>query len=70
MFFVAREVDGAPEDVEDAAVDHGPVLDTEPLVQPFRIGATEVLHLADAQAVQILGDTGPDTWDGLEVNGS
>jgi hypothetical protein len=67
---VAREIDGAPEDIEHTAVDRQAALEAQPLVQPLRIGASEIPHLPDAQVVQILSDAGADARNALEIGGS
>ena len=67
MLSSARKIHGASEDIEHTPIDGRPPEDAEPLVQVFRIRATELRHLVDAEVAEILFDTGPDTRNPLQI---
>jgi hypothetical protein len=67
MLSLARKIHGASEDIEYTSIDGRPPEDAEPLVQMFRIGATELRHLIDAEVAENLFYPGPDTGNPLQI---
>lgn len=67
MLSLARIIHGASEDIENTPIDGRAPEYAEPLVQMFRIGATQLRHLVDAEVAEILSNTGPDTGNSLKI---
>lgn len=63
MILVAGVVDGAPEHIEDAPIDRRAAVETKLFVEAFRICATKLVHLPDAEGAQIPGYAGTYTGD-------
>ena len=61
------EVDGAAEDVQDAAVYMVAHLFAEGGVKRFGVASSQIGHLLDAQEAQVFSDGGPDSGDAPEI---
>ncbi len=67
MILVAGVVHGAPEHIEDAPIDRRAAVETKLFIEAFRICATKVVHLPDAEVAQIPGYAGTYTGDLLQI---
>ncbi len=63
----AREVDGAPKDVEDAAVLSGSGQGAEPAVHPLGVGGAKGADGRVSEPPEVGRDTLADSRDGFEV---
>ncbi len=61
MLYVAGEVHGAAENVEDTTIDGATAQRAKLPIQSLRVGTTKVLDTADTDIMKVTCQTGADT---------